>query len=321
MLARGVAPDALSRSFIPVAKGKAMRLAFTTMLFGLSLLGSGCALVVDANRNVVRSICKPIEEHQEIARNRRWADITWKSVCAAEPGSHSSDYASGFKDGYAEYLFRGGDGAPPLIAPQRYRHVKYQTPAGTAAIQDWFHGYRHGAAVARDSGARRWITGPSALQAEFHGGEPDLPPPVQWNTETPRPMLLPEPNHVAPASSVPIPVGKEPVELPMSKALTPNPGPTLFPMGTEPKVRGALQPPITASVAPSAAPVALPPIDTAMARELAAPAIAPSETPPAPAKARITAISTESSSVSPAATPEKARARITGMTTVAPRKD
>src|SRR5205807_2557372 len=79
---------------------------------------------------------------------------------------HSEDYAQGFKDGYAEYLYRGGDGEPPLLPPKRYRHVRYQTPQGYMAAEDWFAGYRHGAAVAHHTGARRWITGPTGWQPE-----------------------------------------------------------------------------------------------------------------------------------------------------------
>ena len=63
------------------------------------------------------------------------------------------DHAEGFKDGFAEYLFRGGDGESNLVAPLHYRQIKYQSPEGYAAIQDWFSGYRHGASAARASGA------------------------------------------------------------------------------------------------------------------------------------------------------------------------
>ena len=38
-----------------------------------------------------------------------------------------------------------------------------------STIEDWFEGFRHGAAVARDGGYRKFVTGPSSLQ---------MPPPA-----------------------------------------------------------------------------------------------------------------------------------------------
>jgi hypothetical protein len=162
-----------------------MRCAFALVLFGFSLLNSGCALLEDATRNSVQAIRRPIAEHHETARNRRWAEAAWINVCSAGPTPFSTDHADGFKLGYAEYLFRGGDGEPPLVAPLRYRNVKYQTPEGFAAIQAWFNGYRHGASIARESGARQWVTGPSALPANPHaevGAEIVLPAPTHHET-------------------------------------------------------------------------------------------------------------------------------------------
>src|SRR5438105_8040426 len=170
---------------------------FALVWFTLSMLGSGCALAQDATRNLVMSVKIPIEVHQEKARNRQWAEAAWLSACAAEKTSHSGDYAHGFKDGYAEYLFHGGDGEVPLTPPLHYRNTRYQTPEGYAAIQDWFNGYRHGTMVARDSGARQWITGPSALQSGLTNII--VPGPLPAQADPPRlpqsadPMPLPEP--------------------------------------------------------------------------------------------------------------------------------
>src|SRR5205814_477965 len=132
---------------------------------------------------------------KEMKRNRRWAESAWCEYTSWSGGGtkgvhHSTDYADGFKDGYAEYLYRGGDGEPPLVAPLRYRHTRYQTPQGYQAIEDWFAGYRHGASVARDTGVRRFITGPSGL----HGsGEPAVDHPPHPKLE-PNPWApLPEP--------------------------------------------------------------------------------------------------------------------------------
>jgi len=187
-----------------------MRCAFASMLFGLSILSSGCALLEDATRNTFAAMRTPIAEHREAARNRRWAEEAWGGVCTT--GSYSLDYAQGFKDGYAEYLFRGGDGEPPLVAPPRYRRLTDQTPAGFAAIQDWFHGYRHGAAIARDSGVRQWITGPSALLAGSSDSVPDDVAPVLRDMENQAPeLILPAPSPI-PLKHEPLPPKVEPIE-------------------------------------------------------------------------------------------------------------
>src|SRR5436309_2572795 len=107
-----------------------MRLAFVVMLFAFSMMGSGCALLEDAACNTVQACRTPITEHREMARNRRLAEAAWERVCLAGASNYSIDYAQGFKDGYSEYLYWGGDGEPPLVAPNRYRHLKYQTPQG-----------------------------------------------------------------------------------------------------------------------------------------------------------------------------------------------
>lgn len=177
-----------------------MRPAVVFALFGLCFLTSGCALVEDATRNTLVTLARPVERHHEWKRNRAWAEQAWQQVCAGNATPHSKDYANGFREGYAEYLFRGGDGEPPLVAPLCYRGVRYQTPQGYTAIDDWFAGYRHGAAAAKASGARELITGPSSLRAAG-------PPLAKFVTPTPSavpvvpsaPAELPPPRLAPPA--------------------------------------------------------------------------------------------------------------------------
>src|SRR3974390_3207027 len=108
-----------------------MRHALALALIGLSTACSGCALVQDSCHNVMVGIKTPIEEHHERARNRQWAEAAWQQVNTTCSGAGvSEDYARGFKEGFAEYLFRGGNGEPPLVAPARYRDARYQTQQG-----------------------------------------------------------------------------------------------------------------------------------------------------------------------------------------------
>jgi hypothetical protein len=167
-----------------------MRSWFALAWFALSMLGTGCALVHDAARNVVLSIETPIEAHREKARDRRWAEAAWMNVAMKGEAHYSVDYAKGFKYGFAEYLYRGGEGELVLVPPNHYRNIRYQTPEGYAAIQDWFNGYRQGSIAARDSGARNCITGPPAFSAAASGSIPAPPPAVQERPPEPRPIPL-----------------------------------------------------------------------------------------------------------------------------------
>jgi integrase len=181
-----------------------MRPLFVIVLIGLSFASSGCSLFVDAGRNLSVSAARNIERKREWHRNYQWAERALAECCAADGATvRSKDYATGFKDGYAEYLFRGGNGEPPLVAPQRYRLLSYQTPQGYQAIGDWFAGYRRGAAAAKASGAREWITGPSSLLIGHAGAAPPsapgglneaLPgePPKPPQPELPPPRLAPD---------------------------------------------------------------------------------------------------------------------------------
>lgn len=141
------------------------RLVFT--LVAVSLLGSGCALVHDATSMMVHEMHGSVADIREMHRDRGWAEAAWERTRVTCPPSQASsnDYADGFQEGFAHFVFRGGNGEPPPLAPRRYRNLDRQTPCGFAAMEDWFAGFRHGATVARDGGFRRWVTGPSSLNS------------------------------------------------------------------------------------------------------------------------------------------------------------
>src|SRR5262249_24203989 len=118
-----------------------MRPALALLLLGLSVASPGCALVEDVSRNFCVSLSRPIAENREYVRAREWADEAWQRTGMMDGlGRSSGDYANGFEDGFAEYLYRGGDGEPPLLPPPHYRHLRNQSPEGYQAAQDWFAG-------------------------------------------------------------------------------------------------------------------------------------------------------------------------------------
>jgi hypothetical protein len=169
------------------------RLALWVIALGL-LVSPGCTLAWNAKEVLTSRVRQHLEDCAERRRNRAWAESAWEQVRAADPNeSYTEDHARGFKAGFAAYLYKGGSGEPPPLPPPEYRSVRYQTPQGYRAIENWFAGYRHGAAVARESGYREWVTGPSALRSGpfpsesppegsepgsgfFSGRGPELPP-------------------------------------------------------------------------------------------------------------------------------------------------
>jgi hypothetical protein len=164
-----------------------MRRMVALSVVALSIFGSGCTLVSDATSLTVFEMRECLQDHLESARNRKWAARAWEEVEACNPQrGYSADYAQGFKDGFESYLFRGGNGEPPAFPPRNYRQVRYQTPQGYQAIEDWFAGFRHGATAARESGQRRWITGPSALA---NPGPPLVAAPAPVEAESVEPAL------------------------------------------------------------------------------------------------------------------------------------
>ena len=187
------------------------------MAFGL--MSMGCAGVTDAARSTGYWTHQAVHDSRERHRNRRLADAAWTEVRGA---TASEDYADGFKDGFADHLYRATTQPPPM-PPKRYRELRYQTAAGFRAGADWLAGFRHGLENARASGLREVVTGPSALRADPTGPAPPaevvapavempapVPPPSDDRLPPPRridppPEDVKQPPEPAPVASVPWP--------------------------------------------------------------------------------------------------------------------
>src|SRR5947199_55502 len=131
-----------------------MRVRLALGILGLVVLGGpGCSLVGSATHLAAYRARQALDDCAERQRNERWANEAWQAVRSACPYQpFSDDHARGFKDGFARFVYRGGDGEPPPLPPSNYRTVRYQTPQGYQAIEDWFAGYRHGVSVACPGG-------------------------------------------------------------------------------------------------------------------------------------------------------------------------
>ncbi|HLJ96155.1 MAG TPA: hypothetical protein VKU02_23465 [Gemmataceae bacterium] len=182
------------------------------------LMGQGCGPIGYATRTLVVEpwhFCQSLDSLQEMHRNYQLAKEQWNAFLHADPDhGYSADYAAGFQDGFADYLYAGGTGEPPPLPPRPYWRIGYESPQGHEAIADWFAGFRHGAAVAQQSGYRQWVTVPTSLAPRISGemSAVELPPShPEPATESvlPMPRAVPMPAEglqgtaPAPASAVP----------------------------------------------------------------------------------------------------------------------
>ncbi len=181
------------------------------ILAACTLSGSGCTLVVRGARNIADEFCDCVDERREAHECRAWARQCWERVCRCGPGTvYTEDYAAGFESGFVSYVWHGGSGEPPPLPPSKYRAARYRTVEGYRAIEQWFAGYRHGVTVARESGYRRLVTGPSSLPVLPAASPPGSPAPV--------PLPAPAPVSPAPNEELPAPrtVPSSPGEVPPS---------------------------------------------------------------------------------------------------------
>ncbi|MFO0805469.1 MAG: hypothetical protein U0791_20385 [Gemmataceae bacterium] len=138
-----------------------MRGRFIFCAISLSLLGTGCSTVVNAGHGTSYWTRQAMRDAHERKRNHRLAKDAWAEFQIAHPDV-SGDFADGFRDGFADHLFRGTLQAP-LLPPARYRDLSYQTSDGFRAGSDWLDGFQAGIADAQARGIRNWILGPTSL--------------------------------------------------------------------------------------------------------------------------------------------------------------
>ncbi len=129
------------------------------LLAACTLGASGCSVCQHARRTLIQ---EPLEysskgdRARSLKAYRQWADEAWSVERRACPDvADNADYALGFRDGFVDYIYAGGDGQPPPVPPRKFWNVGWRTPEGDVGAQQWFAGYRHGAQSARNSGLRQ----------------------------------------------------------------------------------------------------------------------------------------------------------------------
>jgi hypothetical protein len=169
------------------------------MLACVLISQTGCAVWHQARMTVISepsAYSWKWDRSRSLKAYRRWADEAWLAERGGCPDvAGDADYALGFRDGFVDYVYAGGDGQPPPVPPRRYWNVALRGPAGKGAAAQWFAGYRHGANVARGGGYRE--NGIVASSYAWGGavawdGE-DAPAPIASEELMPADELLPEP--------------------------------------------------------------------------------------------------------------------------------
>ena len=152
-------------------------------------------------RNLTEAPLDALDDKEESVRNTRLAAAAWAEFHGAQPEhSYSVHYADGFQYGFADYLYAGGSGNPPVTPPWNYRRTEYETPQGRQATDDWFAGFRQGATAAQASGYRELVV----VHVTPHGpvgmppgtGEEDLRNPGRREAGPASGPLLPPPREI-----------------------------------------------------------------------------------------------------------------------------
>lgn len=143
-----------------------MRAKMALVLLGLGLACQGCApLWQSARSSLVQPLIyrRTVTDAKECHRNRELADAAWADFFSKHTNiEYTKDFECGFKEGFADYLYSGGAGAPPPVPPRCYWNYKYETPEGHKAIHNWFAGFREGAVCAKQSGYRQLTVVPAS---------------------------------------------------------------------------------------------------------------------------------------------------------------
>jgi hypothetical protein len=188
-----------------------MRLKLFPCIVGLCGLVSGCGPALNATRTLViepLQYCDSADKVIEWTRDEKLAKEAWEKVGHANGQVYSKDYERGFKFGFADYLYAGGKGLPPPLPPRRYWKPKYESPAGYQAIEEWYAGYAHGAALAMASGARQFVPVPSSVPPHVGAAPAAQPPPGpkpdrDARAKPPEMLPPPKPEPAAPAKGDP----------------------------------------------------------------------------------------------------------------------
>lgn len=174
---------------------------------------SGCTVWQNVRRTV---ITEPFQFSWKFDRNRSlrvystWADQAYVEYAGRCDGHlEDNDFAAGFRDGFVDYVYAGGNGEPPPVPPRRFWRVGWRSPPGHERASQWFAGFREGAAVARAGNYRNEsivhssMYGLGVAQNEVSNTVNSVGEPIVGEFVTPSEPLPESPEAIAPEPSDP----------------------------------------------------------------------------------------------------------------------
>lgn len=178
----------------------------------------GCSTCQQARRTTLDEPAEySVKRDQErsLQQYDLWAAQAWDAYAGGCPPGQANDaFGSGFRDGFVDFVYAGGNGEPPPIPPRSFWNLGSRTPEGQGAADDWFAGYRAGARAARDGGYRQFAIVQSSACCDIPpAGQPtegmmqlspgqylmpeEIPPSIE--PVAPLDSVLPEPHRGEPA--------------------------------------------------------------------------------------------------------------------------
>lgn len=175
-----------------------MRKTCVPILLGICLLGPGCSFVRNIRRNIAYEIRYVQDERTIDKRVHRLARQAWEAMVHEYGECFSEAYEDGFCDGFVDYLKYGGctsgsgeSPSVPAVPTEKYTHVRYMSPQGYHAVEEWFMGFRHGSATAQASGLRNLVVVPVFNPPNYPSNETPQQGSAKTGNDTlpaPRPM-------------------------------------------------------------------------------------------------------------------------------------
>ncbi len=175
-----------------------MKVARPRWILPVCVLQSGCSFAYYGAKNLLEAPIDACDEHLMRCRFDRMAEDAWRQAVVDDPSlALAYHYGAGFRRGFADYLEANGTGQPPAAPPWEYRTAAFETPQGQRDIEDWYAGFRNGAAAAHAGGYRdAAVVLPLALPPAYTSPRPPPPQPTTA-AATPAPSdleLLPPPH-------------------------------------------------------------------------------------------------------------------------------
>ena len=183
-----------------------MKDARRRLILLLCVVQPGCSFFYYGAKNLVEAPLDARDEQLMRCRFNQMADDAWRQTVVDDPSlAEAYHYGAGFRRGFADYLEANGTGQPPGTPPWEYRSAAFETPRGQRDIEDWYAGFRSGAAAARAGGYRdAAVVLPLALPPAYGTPKPaPAPQPPATAPQAPAPELLPAPHKAPPAQGRP----------------------------------------------------------------------------------------------------------------------